>query len=752
MATDYSPDFEDLWHQTQTDLRGAISVVERIGQLAPELNVAPRLTRLDEELAKVTTLELRLAVVAPMNAGKSTLINAILQTDQLPRRNAAMTTLPVEVVEDVNLDEPRLLLESDLLNAVDRAALEVDRIVGRIGRTEAIERLRRHPHLVPMLDRNDRWQPVVSPCTGSDINRALFFVNDIVRVLDNIAPTSDKLEPLKSAPPARLATVSTRSPREVGRLVVVDTPGPNEGSASILDDVVSRELERATLVLLVLDYSQLHAEAAEKLRKNVSDIADRRGTDALFVVVNKVDQRRSEHDMSQEEVRDFVTSTLGMADLDPAEHLFETKALFALNSSLILDSNDFSSPLTQDHLRELLPGPVFNQIATLPENVLRGIIENYRADSGLPELMNSAIETMRAEAGHQVLRSGDRLALAELRSVLANLIVRQRSLEAEQKDLEAALRELKSQLAQIPKLTRQIAARADKQRVAFVTKLDQHSERLSLRIDSDLKSLFEPKSLFKRFTRHGRQADKPTVRDFDKEQEAQHFADSAISAAVDHVNARTDEWSRRAYRDLRKTRNALEREVKAQLQPVVNAAQRTLKTHLNLAAGWPESLPKTALQPLQFNPHAKPHTEKGRAAVTETAYRHRFLFIKWGRYQRVVRPGTKDKHWTTYQVDLQTLRDTVSKWKAEHIGELREKVNTWVDEELQGALTKLVEATTDYLRRYEASLEASLADKAKSQDAQRQQLRELADVQAEVNRLCGGLQVRVDPNSRRTSS
>jgi hypothetical protein len=50
------------------------------------------------ELEKVRNLELRMAIVAPMKAGKSTIINAILGQGLLPTRNSAMTTLPCEIV------------------------------------------------------------------------------------------------------------------------------------------------------------------------------------------------------------------------------------------------------------------------------------------------------------------------------------------------------------------------------------------------------------------------------------------------------------------------------------------------------------------------------------------------------------------------------------------------------------------------------------------------------------------------------
>ncbi len=49
-------------------------------------------------VTNVKELKLRMAIVAPMKAGKSTIINAIVGQEILPSRNAAMTTLPTEII------------------------------------------------------------------------------------------------------------------------------------------------------------------------------------------------------------------------------------------------------------------------------------------------------------------------------------------------------------------------------------------------------------------------------------------------------------------------------------------------------------------------------------------------------------------------------------------------------------------------------------------------------------------------------
>src|SRR5690625_4111111 len=52
------------------------------------------LKALDEEAKKVERLEMTLAVIGTMKAGKSTTINALVGARVLPARNQPMTTLP----------------------------------------------------------------------------------------------------------------------------------------------------------------------------------------------------------------------------------------------------------------------------------------------------------------------------------------------------------------------------------------------------------------------------------------------------------------------------------------------------------------------------------------------------------------------------------------------------------------------------------------------------------------------------------
>ena len=77
--------------------------------------------QLHSQIERVENLDLRMAIIAQMNAGKSTIINAIIGQDILPTHDAAMTTLPTEIVQNNDLSEPLLILSKEIISAFNHA-------------------------------------------------------------------------------------------------------------------------------------------------------------------------------------------------------------------------------------------------------------------------------------------------------------------------------------------------------------------------------------------------------------------------------------------------------------------------------------------------------------------------------------------------------------------------------------------------------------------------------------------------------
>ncbi len=104
------PNVQDLQQDVIDLLREISSLMNRANTALSSDNASQKYAdfeqQVSQEAEKVENLELRMAIVAPMKAGKSTITNAIIGQEILPSRNAAMTTLPTEIIFGAELTEP----------------------------------------------------------------------------------------------------------------------------------------------------------------------------------------------------------------------------------------------------------------------------------------------------------------------------------------------------------------------------------------------------------------------------------------------------------------------------------------------------------------------------------------------------------------------------------------------------------------------------------------------------------------------
>jgi predicted GTPase len=89
------PNVQDLQKDVVELLEGISKLMDRASSVLGADGVENKYTQyqkqISDEAHKVQNLELRMAIVAPMKAGKSTITNAIIGQEILPSRNSAMT-------------------------------------------------------------------------------------------------------------------------------------------------------------------------------------------------------------------------------------------------------------------------------------------------------------------------------------------------------------------------------------------------------------------------------------------------------------------------------------------------------------------------------------------------------------------------------------------------------------------------------------------------------------------------------------
>ena len=281
------------------------------------------------ERTKLENLEMVLAVVGTMKAGKSTTINAIVGTEVLPNRNAPMTALPTLIRHTQRQTEPRLIFSNHaplngLMAEMHQLIVTPDSEVSEI--LKEIKESEEDLHSLVMRVRSGK--SFRAEYNGADeIFEFLLAVNDLVRLAPRMGmnfPFADYDEvhelPVIEVEFAHLKGLESGQ----GRLVLLDTPGPNEAGQSHLQHMLKDQLQKASAILVVLDYTQLKSDADEHVRQELANI-DEMSKDRLFALVNKFDQK-DRNGMNKEEVTTFVHGL--MDGMLKADNIFPVSSKF----------------------------------------------------------------------------------------------------------------------------------------------------------------------------------------------------------------------------------------------------------------------------------------------------------------------------------------------------------------------------------------------------------------------------------------
>ncbi len=773
-----NPTLKDTTVQVVQDLDRAHALAERarrvlhggdrLGDRAHALG--DEMERIALERRKVSSMELRLAVVAPMKAGKSTLINAILGEELLPQRNAAMTTLPLEVFETTEVSGPELQVPPALLDAVREGQACLQRTLKDLSLEDASEILEKagHPHLKDFPGEDGGRWPDESKVSGPGLSDALFYANDLFRVLSHLAPEANVLETLGEEDVLALAIPQRLGRSQGARVTYVDTPGPNEAGASpTLKAIVRQQLRKASLVLLVLDYQQLQSEAAAKMRKDVKEVVAARGEDALIVVVNKVDQRRSPRDMSREEVRSFVTSNLGLQRGSNLQ-LYETRAQDALIAQTYLTSLKSGLPAAdaRDQFIKAQQTTLQDLLRTLsPDDFTKHVGHHHWQDSGVPDLLDGALARMKAEAGPRVLQSATEVLRACCQLIHDDVDLRLRALQTEGHTIEEAKHELEARLKAQDEMRSSLRKRTAAVRKKLHEELFAQSVKLNSEIEGQLTTIFEisGRSSRKRTweklwcrlvpkdkAQNATYVEGGKVAKFPTKKQADEFARSARS----EVRKQTLEVIRQHQGELRtqllSVRSKIEEEVQDHSKEVIAEAQKQLGERLKVRLKLPRKVPTAKPGPLQFDSIRDERVIKGRDAEYKMRTKHLIDFnffglpIKLFKYeeQEKVRDKEKERKIIVHKVHLSKLQEQVNEWKDEFISQVQDGTTQWLDKELGRAVDRYLDGIDKYLRRYHQTLVKSLEDKQKTAVEQKALEDKLKSMNDELRELWDDLEDR----------
>ena len=418
--------------------------------------------RFQEQIAaagqNVADLQLKMAIVAPMKAGKSTIINAIAGQELLPSCAVAMTTIPTEIVFSRDLQAPILKLTPQTLELFRRLESNLKNKVEAVGIEALQAKLNRYPHLLDLfadIATGGNFELKTEISDRQKITNTLNRLNHVIRLCSIIDPTQDHLAQLQDIPRIEtpwLRIGKNRQIKTAGNLTIIDTPGPNEAEAGLhLTAVVEEQLRRSSIVLVVLDFTQFNSEAAETIKQQIKPVIESIGTENLYILVNKIDQRR-EGDMTPQQVKEFVIADLQLADQDHSR-IFEVSAIRAFAAT------KFLLEVQQNPRIKLLQ---IKSLSSLAQEVL-GIDWDEELDdinvkfmaqkalklwkkSGFAPFADSAIADLITNAAPQCLTNALNLSRNHLLAIRDDLNLRNQAISQDTEKIQSEIQSLETDL------------------------------------------------------------------------------------------------------------------------------------------------------------------------------------------------------------------------------------------------------------------------------------------------------------------
>ncbi len=245
---------------------------------------------LEDEKKKLENFDMIIAVVGTMKAGKSTTINAIIGNEVLPNRDLPMTTLPTLIRHTKGQKTP--VLKFDNNKPINELIRNLRKEIQNKNHSKKIEILcqtdQDMKNLIGFISTNH----YENEYQGSDaIFNFLKGLNDLVRLSREIKIDFpfEKYTSMNQFPIIEIEFVHLKeTDSNQSRLSLLDTPGPNEAGQPHLRKMMREQLQKASAVLAVLDYTQLKSDADSEVRKELQEIADT-AKNRLYLIVNKFD-------------------------------------------------------------------------------------------------------------------------------------------------------------------------------------------------------------------------------------------------------------------------------------------------------------------------------------------------------------------------------------------------------------------------------------------------------------------------------
>ena len=701
----------------------------------------------------VANLELRMAIVAPMKAGKSTIINAIAGQELLPSCAVAMTTIPTEIVFNPQKKQAVLYLSQNTLALFQQIEQQLKQKVDRLGIAPLQQRLSRYPHLLDLFAEVaavDDFTLTEETVGQEEITRVLNRLNHLIRLFSVIEPTQDPLSQLTEVPRIEAPSLSlgNQETAGLGNLTIIDTPGPNEaGDGLKLTAVVEEQLRRSSVVLIVLDFTQLNSEAAEIIKQQIQPIVESIGTDNLYVLVNKIDQRR-QGDMTPEQVKEFVIADLGLnADRD-RDRVFEVAAIRAFTATKFLLEVQQNPKIQLLEIRSLssLAQEVLgiDWDEELDDITVKILVKKARKlwhKSGFAPFFSSAIATLMENAAPQCLSNALNLSRHHLLSIRDDLNLRYQAITQDTDRLQQEIEALESDLTYLESSRDRLSSIADikiklqqnlqlllgqlKEKAAFdvesffvaeeyaranaLEKADINARNLLLSNMGDFELL--PKWVSDNL-KAGIEYKTAGIVSFKTELEAEYFTQEAISKAKQKLEELILQVSQDVETEVKQAREELEKFLIAETAGIIERAKNRLQTTFEIELDLPSPIIAH-----QQEIEIEKQLVKTKSRLVDDGYEERlvkkrawyywFGVVPFYKQEQYKKPYKKEDY---YAVSVHEIVEQINSASVIFVDATEQKMTAYLEQELHQQVDNFFVELDRYLSNYLQSLQQAQSD------------------------------------------
>lgn len=424
---------------------------------------------LENERQKLEKMEMVLAVIGTMKAGKSTTINAIVGMEILPNRETAMTTLPTLIRNVHGQQQP--ILKISKIEPLENLSIDVAKKLNTLSEYDTkqidLHGIEDGKSLIEGLRHNGVYHFKTEYQGQEGIFEFLKHLNDIMRLakdkIIDISPPYGEYEQLDDLPVIEVEFCHLKGMKKMahGSLAILDTPGPNEfGQSKALREVFNTQLEKASAILLVIDFTQMKTESEQDVRMQLATIEDQLSNNCLNILVNKFDNA-NKNSMSIVEIKNYVAMSLMEGKVETSQ-VFPASSYWAYLANCAKNYFDHHNnppshneqPWVEDFGKEALGKLWENKINDIEE--VKASLELLWKESYFEEPIEKVILEAHATAARKSLESAiDRLAYYNT-EFLNMLSIRSNSMTKDIQDIKQMMQDLQTDISNCQEVEQKI--------------------------------------------------------------------------------------------------------------------------------------------------------------------------------------------------------------------------------------------------------------------------------------------------------